>query len=96
MNILSSSSFIIMDCVINSPGHVNNVIDGLDVMDKRYLKGEMDIIGKLYNNNTSNIGMFPSASKDVSIKFVDQCIHIINNNKILNGLKGSTTIQKRE
>ena len=36
----------------------------------------MELIGKLESNNTSKIGMIPSASKEVSIKFEDQCIHI--------------------
>ena len=55
----------------------------------------MEPIGKLASNDTSNIGMLTSASKDVSVKFADQCINIINNKEILNGLKGSTKIQKR-
>ena len=40
--------------------------------------------------------MLYSASKDVSIKFSDQCIHIINDKERINGLKGNTKIQKRE
>ena len=40
--------------------------------------------------------MIPSVSKDVSIKFSDQCIHIINNKERKNGLNGITKIQKRE
>ena len=38
--------------------------------------------------------MLPSASRYVSIKFSDKCLHIINNKEILNGLKGSTKMQK--
>ena len=56
----------------------------------------MKPIGKLGSNNTMNIDMLPSASKDVSIKFTDQCLHILNNKEILNGLKSSTKIQNRE
>ena len=37
--------------------------------------------------------MLPSASKDVSVKFVDQCIYIINSKDRLNELKGGTKIQ---
>ena len=33
--------------------------------------------------------MLPSPSKYASIKFSDQCLHILNNKEILNGLKGS-------
>ena len=56
----------------------------------------MELIGKLESDNTSKIGMLPSASKYVSIKFADQCKHILNNRYRLNGIKCSTQIQKRE
>ena len=65
-------------------------------MVKQYLKGKMELIGKLGIKDTTKIGILPSASKYVSIKFVDQCLHIINNKEILNGLKGSKRIQNRE
>ena len=39
----------------------------------------MELIGKLAVNDTTNIGILTSDSKDVSIKFVDQCLHILNN-----------------
>ena len=55
----------------------------------------MELMGKLASNDTTNIGMLPSASKYVSVKFADQCLHILNNKEILNGLKDSTKIQKR-
>ena len=79
ITVLSSSYDIITDCAINEPGHRNNVVDGLNAIEKRYLKEKMELIGKLASNETSKIGMLPSDSKDVSIKFTDQRIHIINN-----------------
>ena len=83
-----------MDRAINSSDHGNNIVDGLNATYKRYLKEQMELIGKLASNDTSKIGMLPSASKDVSVQFADQCIHILNNKDRLNGLKGSTKIQK--
>ena len=56
----------------------------------------MELIGKLASNNTSNIGMLPSASKDISVKLSYQCINIINNKERLNGLKGSTKMKNME
>ena len=41
MTVLSSSYGIITDHTINAPGHVKNVVDGLNLTDKRYLKGEI-------------------------------------------------------
>ena len=38
MTVLSYSYGIIMDCAINAPGHGNNVVDGPNATDKRYLK----------------------------------------------------------
>ena len=56
----------------------------------------MELIGKLESNDTSYIGMIPSASEYVSIKKLDQCIHMINNIQGLNGLTGSNKMQKIE
>ena len=50
-----------MDCTINSPGHGKNVVDVLNATDKHYLRGEMELIGKLASNNTSKIRMITSA-----------------------------------
>ena len=79
MTVLSSPYVIIMDSAINSPFHGKNFVGGINPMYKRYMEGEMELIGKLGSNDTSRIGMLPSHSKHVSIKFPDQCMHIINN-----------------
>ena len=84
-----------MDHAINAPCHGKIVADGLNSADKHYLKGKTEPIGKLGSNNTTKIGMLPSASKYVSIEFEDKRIHIINNKEILNGLKGSKKMKKR-
>ena len=55
----------------------------------------METIGKLASNDNKNIGILLSASKDVSVKFADQCLHLINNKLIFNGLKNSTKIKNR-
>ena len=96
MTVLSSLYGIIMDCVVNATIHGNNVFDGLITTNNRYSKVKMEPIGKLGRKNTSNIEIIPNDSKDVSINFSYQCIHIIKNKERLNGLKGSTKIQKRE
>ena len=54
------------------------------------------IIDKLASNDTTKNGMLPSASKDISIKFAYQCLHILNKKEILNGIKVSKKIQKRQ
>ena len=79
MTVLSSLYGIIMDCEINVPSQVQNVFDGINATVKRYLKKQMEHIGKISSKNTSNIGVLPSVSKYVSIKFSYQCIHIHNN-----------------
>ena len=62
--------------------------------EKRYLKKKLDLIGRLGSNNTTKIGMLPSASKYVLIKFANQCLHNINSKEILNGLKGSSKFKR--
>ena len=54
------------------------------------------LIDKLSSNETSRVGIITSDSKDVSNKFVDQCIKIINNKEGFNGLKCGTKIESRE
>ena len=44
MTVLSYSYGIITDNAIDAPGHVKNVIDGLNATDKRYLKGEWNLL----------------------------------------------------
>ena len=61
-----------MDRAINAPGHKKNIVDEINAMVKRYLKGKMELIGKLVSKATTNIGIIFSSSKDVSIKFADQ------------------------
>ena len=68
---LSTSYGIITDRAINAPGLRNNFVDGLNATEKRHLKGNMEIIGKLASNKASKIGMLNIDSKDVSIKFSD-------------------------
>ena len=70
--------------VINAPGCGNDFIYRLNAADKRYLKGEMKLIDRLGSNDTTHVGMIRSASKGMSIKFSDKCIHILNNKEILN------------
>ena len=33
-----------MYIAINTPGHIKNVVDGLNTADKNYLKGEMELM----------------------------------------------------
>ena len=96
MTMLSYSYDITIDCVINSPVHGKNAVGGINETEKTYLKGEMKLIGKLGSNYTTKIGILPSALKYFSVKFADQCLHIPNNKDKLNGLKGSTKMQKNE
>ena len=79
MTVLSSSYDIITDRAINAPDHGNNVVDGLNSMEKVYFKEQMELIGKLGSKDISRIGILPSASKFTSVKFVDECIKILNN-----------------
>ena len=60
ISVLSSSYGIIMYCAINAPGRGKKVVDGLNTMNKSYLKGGMELIDKLGSKNTTKIGILPS------------------------------------
>ena len=95
MTVLSYLYGIIIECAINSPVNGKNVINGLNDTEKLHLKEQMGPLGKLGSNVTSNIGIIPSVSKDVSVNFSEECSHVLTNNYRLNRLKGNTKIQNR-
>ena len=66
------------------------------ILPKRVFEGKMELIGQLSSNETSNIRIISSASNSYSIKFAEQCLHILTNNERLNIIKGSKKIQKGE
>ena len=92
ITVLSYLYVIIMYYAINASGNRNNVFDGLDGTDKCYLKEHIELLVKLASDDTSKIGIHPIASKDVSINFSWQCLHILINNERLNGPKRIITI----
>ena len=55
ITMLSYSYSIIMDRAMNSYCHENNVVDILNATDKCYLREQMELIGKLSSNYTSNV-----------------------------------------
>ena len=79
-----------MHRAINAPSLGNNVVDGINATNKRQLKEQMELIGELESNKSSKIEIISSASKGVSIRFADQCMHTLNNEERFNGLKGIT------
>ena len=88
MTVLSTFYGIIIDCAINERYHGTNAVDELNAPEKCSLKQQKELIGAWESIDTSNIEILPSASKHISIKLVDQCIHILNNKERLNSLKG--------
>ena len=63
---------------INAPGHGKSVVYGINATYKRYLKGKMELIGKLASKYTSKIGMFLSDPQDVFNENTDKYIHILS------------------
>ena len=63
MTVLSFSYGIIIDRAINAPVRGTNVLDGLNTMEKCYVKEQMEMMCKLASNYTSKIGIIPIASK---------------------------------
>ena len=47
-----------MDRKINALGHENNVVYEFNATEKNYLKEQIELIGKLSSNDTSNIVIF--------------------------------------
>ena len=78
---------VITDHKINTPGNGNNVVYDINATDINDLKEQMKFFGYLKTNDISNIGINPCASKSCSINFSEQCLHILNYEAGINGLK---------
>ena len=83
-----------MDRAIDAPVHEDNIVDGPNAIEKRYLKEQIELLGKLTSHDASKIGMLPIESKHVSNHLEKQFSHILTNNDRFNGLKGSTKMLK--
>ena len=59
MTVLSANFGIITDGKINAIGHVKNTVDGINDTEKRFLKEQMEHIGNLRTNDTSNSEILP-------------------------------------
>ena len=95
MTLLSYLSGITMYSTINASGHNNKFFYSMNTTYKWYWSEKIDIIGKLTSKDTQNIEILTIASKNVSINFVEQCLHILTNKDIMNGLKRITKMRLR-
>ena len=60
---LSSSYGIIMDLATNTPGHGNNIVDGLNATDKRYLTGKWNLLVNKRVTRYQRLECFPVLQK---------------------------------
>ena len=74
-----------MDHKINAPAHGKNLVDGINAT--AFFKDQKEIFGDLKTNHTSNIGMFPCASKTGPTNFVGECLLNINSKVWFNKIK---------
>ena len=65
---------------INAPGHGKNDVDGLSATEKRYLREQVELLGKLASNDPSKVVTLPSASNNVSINFAEKYSKNLTNN----------------
>ena len=87
MTVFSTLFGIIIDHIINEPGHIKTLSDGLIATDKRYVKKQMEPLVNL-KYDISNIGMILCYSKFEIINFSKYFFHFLTHRYGLNGLKG--------
>ena len=72
---------------IGDPEYGKYVVNGINDRDIQHIKGNIKHEGHFKVNNVLNIVIIPCASNSGGIKCLEQCLNILSNDPITNGLK---------
>ena len=77
MSAISMKYDVVIDCAIGAPGHGKDVVDGLNAVDKRYLKTAMFRIINPEENGSEKTMNSHSATATGSVSFAEECKTIL-------------------
>ena len=76
MNIMSLKYDIVIDRAIGAPGHGKSIIDGLNAVDKHYLKKVMCMSGSTRADNIETRMSMYAMTKDSTLSFAEECARL--------------------
>ena len=76
MNVLCMKHHIIIDRAIGAPGHGKSIIDGLNAVDKHYLKKVMCMSGSTRQDDINTRMKMYAFTKDSSLSFAEECARL--------------------
>lgn len=77
MSAISKKYGIVIDCAVGAPGHGKDIVDGLNAVDKRYLKTAMFRVINPEENGSEKTMNSHSATATGSFSFAEECKSIL-------------------
>jgi hypothetical protein len=96
LSLLASQKHVVIDRAIGAPGHGKDIVDGLNATDKRFLKGEICLIGSPEANNFAQRMVAHSMVEGASKSLAEECARLCSDEARTSGVKGSMKSEKRE
>ena len=94
LNILSLKYNLLIDRAIGAPGHGKSIIDGLNAVDKHYLKKVMCMSGSTRPDDLETRMTMYAMTKDSSLSFAEECARLCSLEQRKHGVD-STTLPTR-
>ena len=96
LNVLSLKYNIVIDRAVCAPGHGKSIIDGLNAVDKHYLRKKMCMSGSTrYNDLTSRMRMFSMTQKR-NLSFAEECARLCSKKNRKYGVLNSEPARQRK
>ena len=95
LNILCLKFNIVIDRAIGAPGHGKSVIDGLNAVDKHYLKTVMCMSGTNRADDINTRMRMYSTIKESHLSFAEECARLCGQEERKFGVLNSSAYQSR-
>ena len=76
LSVLSIKYNVVIDRYVSAPGHGKSIIDGLNAVDKHYLRRVMCMSGSMYSDNDQRRIHAHSMIDTASQSFAEECVRL--------------------
>ena len=96
LSVLAVKYTVIIDRSVSAPGHGNSIIDGLNAVDKHYLRKVMYMSSSMYLDDEERIMNAHSMTETASQSFAEECVRLCSQSDHENGVFDSKKNEGKE
>jgi len=96
LSVLAVKYTVIIDRSVSAPGHGKSIIDGLNAVDKHYLRKVMCMSGSMYFDNEDRRMNAHSMTETASQSFAEECVRLCSQSDRENGVFDSIKNEGKE